>query len=322
MRITITDCDHDNINIEKEVFAKEGMEVQLKNAITEDEVIEQCKGSEILIVQYAKITEKVMKAMPELKYVVRYGVGVDTIDIEAATRHNVQVGNVPDYGMNEVADHAIALLLTLKRKIMLMNNYTKTSRWDYSISIPIRRFSEEIVGVVGLGRIGRCFAQRAHALGFKVIGYDPYFKSTKETEFIKQVSFEDLVKDSDAISLHCPANGNIDLFNIETFKQMKNTAVIINVARGGIINEADLNEALKNKEIEAAALDCMKQEPMPFDAEIFENENLIITPHMAWYSEEAASELKRKVAEESVRFAKGEDIHYPINKLVKEKAVE
>lgn len=315
MKVFITDCDHDNINIEKKVFHDAGMEVELKQAKTEDEVIEQCKDGEILIVQYAHITEKVMNAMPQLKFVVRYGVGVDTIDLEAAMRYGVQVGNVPDYGMNEVADHAIALLLTLKRKIVQMNEFTKSKRWDYTKSIPIHRFSEETVGVVGLGRIGKCFAQRAHALGFKVIGYDPYFKQTEETNYITPVSFEELVEKSDAISLHCPADGNQNLFNADAFKKMKNDAVIINVARGGIINEDDLNEALKNEEIAGAGIDCMKNEPMPFDAPIFKNENIIVTPHMAWYSEEAALELKRKVAEESVRFAKGEAIHYPVNNL-------
>lgn len=315
MKVIITDCDHENIDIEKKVFRDAGMEVELKHARTEEEVIEQCKGGEIFIVQYAQITEKVMEAIPELKYVVRYGVGVDTVDVEAATRHGIQVGNVPDYGMNEVADHAIALLLTLKRKIVQMNEFTKSQRWDYTKSIPIHRFSEETVGVVGLGRIGRCFAKRANALGFKVIGYDPYFQATPEARYITPVSFEELVEKSDAISLHCPADGNQNLFNADTFKKMKNDAVIINVARGGIINEDDLNEALKNGEIAGAGIDCMKKEPMPFDAPIFKNENLIVTPHMAWYSEEAALELKRKVAEESVRFAKGEAIHYPVNHL-------
>ena len=315
MRITITDCDHRSINIEKEVFLKAGMEVELKNAKTEDEVIEQCKGSNILIVQYAQIGEKVFKAMPELKYVVRYGVGLDTIDIEAATKYGVQIGNVPDYGMSEVADHAIALLVTLKRKIITMNSYTKSSKWDYQKSIPIHRFSSETVGVVGLGRIGRCFAERAHALGFNIIGFDPYCKDNSSFDYVKLVSFEELIEKSDAISIHCPADGNIDLFNKEVFKKMKNNAVIINVARGGIINEEDLNEALINKEIDGAGLDCVKCEPMPFDCDLFKNDNLIITPHMAWYSEEGANELKRKVAEESVRFVNGEKIHYPVNRI-------
>lgn len=315
MKVYITDCDHDSIDIEKKVFHDAGMEVELKQARTEDEVIEQCKDGEIFIVQYANITEKVMKAIPQLKFVVRYGVGVDTIDLKAATEHGVQVGNVPDYGMNEVADHAMALLLALKRKIVLMNDFTKSEKWDYTKSIPIHRFSEETVGVVGLGRIGRCFAKKAHAMGFKVIGYDPYFKQSEETSFITPVTFDELVKESDAISIHCPADGNRDLFNEDTFKKMKNSAVIINVARGGIINEEALDKALTEGEIAGAGIDCMACEPMDKDSKIFRHDNLIVTPHMAWYSEEAASELKRKVAEEAVRFAKGEKIHYPVNKL-------
>ena len=222
MKIYITDCDHNDIDIEKEVFEKAGFEVILKNAKTEDEVIEQCKDGEILIIQYAHITEKVMKNIPSLKFVVRYGVGVDTIDLKAATKYNIQVCNVPDYGMNEVADHAIALLMVLKRKIVLMNEYTKKEKWDYLKAVPIHRFSEETVGVVGLGRIGRCFAKRAHALGFKVIGYDPYFKQTEETSYITPVSFDELVEKSDAISIHCPADNNLNLFNKEVFKKMKN----------------------------------------------------------------------------------------------------
>ena len=316
MRVIITDCDHDNIDIEKKVFADAGMSVELRQAVTEDEVIAQCQDAEIFIVQYAKITEKVMDNCPCLKYVVRYGVGVDTIDIPAATRHGIQVGNVPDYGMNEVADHAIALAMSMIRKTIEMNAFTKNQKWDYTRAIPIHRFSEMTVGVIGLGRIGRNFAQKMHALGFKVIGTDPYFKATPETDaYVKPVSMEDVITQSDVISLHCPADGNMNLFCAETFKKMKNTAILINVARGGIINEQDLDQALTDGEIGGAALDCMLGEPVSKDSPLFRHENLVVTPHMAWYSQEAAQELKRKVAEESVRFARGEAIHYPINKL-------
>ena len=316
MRVIITDCDHDNIDIEKKVFADAGMSVELRQAVTEDEVIAQCQDAEIFIVQYAKITEKVMDNCPCLKYVVRYGVGVDTIDIPAATRHGIQVGNVPDYGMNEVADHAIALAMSMIRKTIEMNAFTKNQKWDYTKAIPIHRFSEMTVGVIGLGRIGRNFAQKMHALGFKVIGTDPYFKATSETDaYVKPVSMEDVITQSDVISLHCPADGNMNLFCAETFKKMKNTAILINVARGGIINEEDLDQALTDGEIGGAALDCMLGEPVSKDSPLFRHKNLVVTPHMAWYSQEAAQELKRKVAEESVRFARGEAIHYPINKL-------
>ena len=316
MRIIITDCDHDNIDIEKKVFADAGISVGLRQAITEDEVIAQCQDAEIFIVQYAKITEKVMENCPCLKYVVRYGVGVDTIDIPAATRHGIQVGNVPDYGMNEVADHAIALAMSMIRKTIAMNAFTNDQKWDYTKAIPIHRFSEMTVGVIGLGRIGRNFAQKMHALGFQVIGTDPYFKATTETDtYVKPVPMEEVITQSDVISLHCPADGNLNLFCTETFKKMKNTAILINVARGGIINEKDLDQALTDGEIGGAALDCMLGEPVSKDSPLFRHENLVVTPHMAWYSQEAALELKRKVAEESVRFARGEAIHYPINKL-------
>lgn len=315
MKVIITDCDHENIDIETDVLSEAGISFELKCARTEEEVIEQCGGADIFIVQYAQISERVMQALPELKYVVRYGVGVDTVDLKAADQFGVQVGNVPDYGMNEVADHALALLLMMLRRTDRMNRFTKTSGWDYTEAIPIHRFSEQTIGVVGLGRIGRNFAEKASSLGFRVIGYDPMIEQGKMVEDTESVSFEELLRQSDAISLHCPADGNRNLFDKAAFEKMKDSAVIVNAARGGIISEADLDRALRENQIAGAALDCMETEPMAPDSQIFENENLIVTPHMAWYSEEAAKELKRKVAEEAVRFAQGEAIHYPVNHI-------
>lgn len=315
MKVYITDCDHDNINIEKEIFDKAGIELTLKDAISEDDVIEQCKDGDIFIVQYAKISRKVMENCPNLKYIVRYGVGVDTIDVEAATELGVQVGNVPDYGMNEVADHAISLALSFLRKINTMNNFTKNEKWDYTRAIPIHRFSTLTVGVVGLGRIGSNFARKMSALGFNVIGFDPRREVIRELDYVEIVDFEELLEKSDLISIHCPADNNYDLFDKNAFSKMKKTSFIINTARGGIINEGALEWALNNDIIAGACLDCMLNEPVDKSNPLFKHENVIVSPHIAWYSEESAQELKRKVAEESVRFAKGEDIHYPINKL-------
>lgn len=319
MKVIITDCDHDQIEIEKKIFADAGIEMELKQAITEEEVIRECQDGDIFIVQYAKITDRVMEHCPRLRYVVRYGVGVDTIDIAAATKRGIQVGNVPDYGMNEVADHAIALALSLTRKVTEMNRITKQEVWDYTRAIPVRRFSEMTVGVIGLGRIGRNFAEKMHSLGFRVIGTDPYFKETEETKnYVQAADLDTVIREADILSVHCPAEGNQNLINRDVFVRMKNTAVVINVARGGIINEADLDWALEQKEIGGAGIDCMTGEPVSKDCPLFRHENLIVTPHMAWYSEEAARELKRKVAEEAVRFAEGKAIHYPINRLEQE----
>lgn len=314
MKVVITDCNHDSVDIEKNIFREAGLTFEVKQVFTEDEVIAQCKDADAFIVQNAEITEKVIAQCTKLKYIVRYGVGVDNVDVEAATRMGVQVGNVPDYGTNEVADHAISLALSLSRKIVEMNEFTKEENWDYQKAIPLFRFSEMTAGVVGLGRIGRNFAEKMHALGFRVIGYDPYFKATDETKcYVAAVSMDELLRQSDIISIHCPADGNQDLFRAETFKQMKNTAVLINVARGGIVNEDDLEVALSKGELAGAGLDCMNGEPMLMNSPLYKHRNVIVTPHMAWYSEAASRELKKKVAEETVRFAKGESIHYPIN---------
>ncbi|NLY46700.1 MAG: C-terminal binding protein, partial [Tissierella sp.] len=229
----------------------------------------------------------------------------------------VQICNVPDYGMNEVADHAIALMLSVTRKIVIMNDYTKNVRWDYIKSAPIHRNSTLTVGVVGLGRIGRNFAKKANALDCKIIGYDPYYTPNKEdgTDYIGSVSIEELIERSDVISIHCPLEGAENLFDESAFKRMKKTAFIINVARGGIINEEALDKALEDGEIAGAALDCVEYEPMNPSSKLFRHENFIITPHMAWYSEEAEAELKRKVAEEACRFNQGQPLKYRVNKL-------
>lgn len=317
LKIVITDCDHENIDIEREIFKNAGMEVELLNCKTEEDLIENCKGANVFINQYAPITENVMKSLPDLKLVVRYGVGVNNVDLVAATKYGVQVCNVPDYGMNEVADHALAMMLCLTRKVMIMHNYTRDEKWDYQKSIPIFRHSEQVVGVIGLGRIGRSFASKVSALGCKIVAYDPFVMENKYEvpDYIELVSFEDLIKMSDVISIHCPSDNNIDLIDEEAFKNMKDTAYLINVSRGGIVNEEALDKALEEKWIAGAAIDVVAVEPISRDSKLFRHENFICTPHMAWYSEQAAKELKRKVAEESVRFAKGEDVFYPVNKL-------
>lgn len=316
MKIIITDCDHKNIDIETEVFNTAKMPFMLVQCKTEEDLIAECKGANILINQYAPITAKVMKELcPELKQVIRYGVGVNNVDVNAATQLGVQICNVPDYGTNEVADHALALMMAMQRKIVMMNDYTKNHKWDYVRTIPIHRSSTLTVGIVGIGRIGKAFAKRVHTLGFHVIAYDPRYsqKIDEEVSFITPVSMETLLKTSDIISIHCPSDNTIGLFNDEAFDQMKNTAYLINTARGGIIDEQALDRALTEGKISGAAVDVVEKEPMSPGASLYRHENFLCTPHMAWYSEEAALELKRKAAEEAIRFARGEDCFYPVN---------
>lgn len=313
MKAIITDCDHDSIKIEKELFKKANIPLELKQCHSEEEIIKQCQDGDIFIVQYAPITRKVMEACPNLKGIIRYGVGVDTLDVKAATDLGIQIGNVPDYGINEVADHALALALTMLRKIVKMNDQVKHQEWDYTSAIPIHRFNELTCGIVGLGRIGKNLAQKMKALGFHVIAYDPYLEKMGTEKEIDLVSFDELLKHSDIVSIHCPLDGNENLFNKETLKKMKDTACLINVARGGIINEEDLLEAIQDKEIAQVALDCLKQESASLDNPLLKLDNVIVTPHMAWYSEESNKELKRKVAQEAIRLLNQKPLRYPIN---------
>ena len=320
MRIIITDCDHEKMFQEKEVFEKAGFAYEHLSCKEEDELIEQAKGGEIMLTQYGQFSRRVITALkPELKQIIRYGVGVDTVDLEAATELGVQVCNVPDYGMNEVADQSISLMLALMRKVCFMDKYTKSKEWNYTPAIPIHRIPGSTIGLVGIGRIGRTFAKRLLGFDCRIIAYDSAYKVGEVEDGIEIVDFDTLLKEADAISIHCPLTEETqNLFNLETLKKMKTSAYLVNTARGGIINEADLFTALKEKIIAGAALDVVEKEPMKVGAELFELDNYIATPHIAWYSEESSLELKRKVAEEAVRFAKGEPIHYPVNHLQNE----
>lgn len=318
MKVIITDCDHENIDIETSTLNYANIPFKLLQCRTEDDLINNCKGADILINQYAPITQNVLENLsPELKLVVRYGVGVDNVNVKAATKMGITVCNVPDYGTNEVADHALSLMLAIQRKIVLMSNYTKNEKWDYVKAIPIHRHSTLTVGIVGIGRIGKAFAKRVNVLGCNIVAYDPKFdKNIKDCKsFVKSVTMEKLLNISDIISIHCPSDNTIGLFNDEAFNRMKKTAYIINTARGGIIDEKALERALSQGKIAGAALDVVEKEPMSPEALLFRHENFICTPHMAWYSKEAALELKRKVAEEAVRFAKGEEVFYPVNNI-------
>ena len=318
-KIVITDCDHANLNEEQAVFEKAGISWKLCQAQTEDELIEACKGAVACCNQYARFTEKVFAALPDLKLICRYGVGVDNVDLEAASRHHVAVCNVPDYGTFEVADQALTLMMAVCRKVCAADNQVKDGIWDYAKNTPITRMSCMTVGIIGLGRIGQAFAKRVHAMGCKVIGYDIYTKqveSDPELSFIELKSMDEVIKTSDLISLHCGLNkDNAKFMNKATFAKMKRGAYLINVARGGLVNEEDLAEALKSGQLGGAGLDVTIKEPLPMDNALRQAPNLVITPHMAWYSVQAASDLKTKCAEEAVRGALGQTPRCQVNKF-------
>lgn len=318
IKVIISDCDHASIEIERSILDEAKVEFELQQNKTEEDVIQNCRQAVVILNQYAPFTEKVLASLPSLKLIIRYGVGVNNIDLEAATKYGIQVCNVPDYGTHEVADHAVALMLALTRKIPLMNSHVKNGQWDYQKSIPIYRHREQTVGVVGLGRIGSAFAKKVHGLGMKVIAFDPSKKQkalAEDLQFVEFTSFNQLIQTSDIISIHCPSDGAYHMFDKGVFKAMQSHSYLINVSRGGIIDEASLYEAIVNGEIAGAALDVSETEPIDSKSSLLQLDEVICTPHMAWYSEQAAQELKRKVAEEAVRYLEGHQVHYPVNSI-------
>lgn len=317
-KIVICDLDHKDVKPEIEVFGKADYSFDWFHCKTQQEVIDHCQNAVVLLNQYVKMDKVIFEAIPTLKCIVRYGVGFDNINIDDANKYGVQACNIPDYGTREVADQALALTMGLVRKVVLSNNLIRKGIWDYQKGIPIYRLSECTVGICGVGRIGTEYAKRVNALGCKVVAYDIEFqKSGREfPDFIEFVSFDELIQQSDIVSIHCPLTPDTyHLFGEKEFKAMKNSAYIINAARGGIIDEAALLAALQSKEIAGAGLDVVEHEPLAVENPLLQFENFLISPHTAWYAEQSAVELKRKAAEEAVRFMTGEAVHYPVNDL-------
>lgn len=314
-KLAITDCDHANINEELAVCARENITCDLYQLSDPEGLISNLQGYQVLINQYAKMTEKVIEVLPDLKLIIRYGVGLNNIDIPAATSHGVRVCNIPDYGTQEVASHALALMLALTRNIIPMTTSVREGIWDYSLAMPIKRFNTMTVGIVGLGRIGRCFAEMVRPLFKRVIATDPKYRARRKDhpEYVEIIDFKTLLAESDVVSIHSNLETSAGLFDRTAFNQMKSNAVLINVARGGIVIEADLAEALLNHKIAASAIDVAEKEPLPLDSPLRGCTNFLCTPHMAWYSDEASSDLKTKVVEEAARFLNGQSLRYCVN---------
>ena len=295
-KVVITDCDHPSVEIERAILSEIDPEFILAYCNTEDEVIKAAQDADGIINQYAPITRRVIESLKRCKVIARYGVGVDNIDIEAATEYGIIVANVPDYCIDEVSTHTMALILSCARGITLLDSKIRKKKWDFTLAKPLFRTKGKTLGLFGLGKIARAVAQKASGFGFKIIAYDPYV--SKVDGGIKLVEFSQLLSDSDFISIHAPLTDKTrHSFGESELKTMKKTAYLINTARGPIINERNLYVALKERWIAGAALDVMEKEPPDWENLLPKLDNLIITPHISFYSEESYVELKTKTAD-------------------------
>ena len=312
--VIVADCDHQSIDIERAVLAEMSPDLPWLNCRTEDEIIAQCSSAEGLIIMYAPMTRRVLEQLEHCKIIARYGVGVDTIDLKAAADLGIIVSNVPDYGTHEVSDHALAMMLCLTRKISYANSLVKSGKWDFRLMHPVHRHQVQTMGILGIGRIGGAMAHKTHALGMKVIAHDPYVSPESVPDYVRLVSFDELLAQSDVLSVHCPLSESTRyILNEQKLGLMKPSAYLINTARGSIVDEAALDKMLAEKRLAGAAMDVFSVEPGSPSHPLFRHENFLCTPHMAWHSEESAKELKRKAAEEVRRVLLGEKPLYQVN---------
>ena len=294
-RVVITDCDHGSIREEKEEFDRMGAELILAQVREEEELIRVGKEADGLINQYALLTRRVFENLQKCKVVARYGVGVDSIDLRAATDLGIIIANVPDYCIDEVASHAVAMMLTLTRKTAFFDRKVKSSQWDFRQGTPIHRIQGKTLGLIGCGKIGFEVAKRISAFGVKVMAFDPYIQRTGEK--IELTDLETVLRKSDFISIHCPLNESTwHLVGEQEFKKMERKPLLINTSRGPIVNEKALIQALEEGRISGAGLDVLETEPPDSKNPMLKMENVIFSPHVGFYSEESISELKRRTA--------------------------
>lgn len=317
-KIVIADYNYADLDQEKKVFESLDIELYDYQCKTEDDVIAVAKDADAVIVQFVPMTRRVLAELKNCKTIVRYAVGVDNIDLDAATEFGIRVVNVPDYGIEEVSDHTILLLLAIARKLCFVNNAVKNGVWDFKISKPIRRLQGKTVGLVGFGRIPRLVAKKLNGFDFETIVSDPFLSAEIAQEYgVQLVDFETLVEKSDFICLHVPLSEKTKhMVDENVFAKMKKAPFIINTGRGGLIDEQALLDALENGQIQGAALDVSETEPMPQGHPLFERDDVILTPHYAWYSEDAGVALQRLAAEEIARTVTGQEPKNVVNKGV------
>lgn len=265
------------------------------------------------------VTRRLLESMPKCEFVMTLSVGYDCVDVAAATSLGIPVSNSPTYCSEDVANHALTLLVTVARKLHLTTPAVKAGGWTYAYTKPIFRFRGRTLGIVGLGKIGRALVPKARGLGFDVVAYDPYLADDVFAAWgvDRCYEFDELVERSDAISIHAPLTGETrHLFDASVFESMARDSVLVNTARGSIIDQDALVAALESGQIAGAGIDVLEREPPAADEPILSCERALVTPHIAWYSEESFEQNKSLGMDELIRVLSGGRPRYVVNPAV------
>jgi len=308
VKVLVTDHVFGDLEQERAALAAIGCDLELAPAADPATLAAHAADAAGLLVCFAQVGEEVIAAATECRVIARYGIGVDNVDVAAATRAGIQVTNVPDYCLDEVADHAMALLLALARGVVSAALGVRQGDW----TVPqegIHRLAGRRLALIGVGRIGSRVAERARAFGYEIVAYDPYVEGGA-------ASVEEAVSGADAVSLHAPLTDDTrHVIGEETLNAMRRRPVLINTARGGLVDLEAVTRALDDGRLSGVALDVTEPEPLPADHPLRSHPRAIVTPHMSFYSAEAQAELQRRAADEVVRALAGREPRCPVNRL-------
>ncbi|RZV99175.1 MAG: C-terminal binding protein [Rhodobacteraceae bacterium] len=311
--VVITDATFPDVAAERQAAEAGGATFQRHSCKDAGEVAEAVRGADVVVVQFAPFTREAAQNMAEGGRVIRYGVGYNNIDIDALAERNLTAAYVPDYCTDEVSDHTAALALALLRKLPAFDRSVRSGDWDtQGVAKSMPPFSETVVGFLGFGRIARAVASRLSSFGMKIVAHDPFLKGDGRPN-VELVSERDLLARSDVLSLNAPATEDtLHFLNANRLAQMKPTAIVVNTARGDLIDEHALAEALEKGTIAGAGLDVFEEEPLSPTSPLRSAPNLLLSPHAAWFSNAAVARLQGLVADEISRALKGEPARQPI----------
>ena len=304
-RFLITDYDFADVELELALFRQSGMDAVAAHCRTEDDVIAAARDCDGLLTQYAPVNARVFAALPQVRIVSRFGAGFDTVNVEDARKFGVWVANSPDYGIGEVAAHALAMALGLVRHIPFYDRDVRAGRWHYTSAGALRRISDMTLGILGLGRIGKRMAHLSQNAFGRILACDPYIADGDFPPYVGRVDREDLFRQADVVSLHVPLNEETrGIANARMLSAMKRGSFLVNTARGSVANLDHVMAALDSGQLDGAGLDVLPKEPPEADHPILRHPRVLLSPHAAFYSVEGEKELRRKAAQNLVDWAR------------------
>lgn len=325
-KVVVTDYIEPDLKWEEEEMQKRGnvdFEYHQLKFLPEEEVIEKIKDADVIVVNMVKMPESVISKLENCKLIIRHGAGYDNVDSKACTAKGIPLSYVPDYCMDEVAEQAISLMFALARQVPqsreILDESVKNEKWDFSNLAKCYRMAGKVLGIVGCGRIGSKTYEKMRCFGWKeILVCDPYLPDERIKELgINIVSREKVFRESDFITVHTPLSDETKhIVNKDTLAMMKPTAYLVNTSRGPMVDTNALAEALKNKKIAGAGIDVYDKEPPEKDYPLFDLENAILTPHLAWYSEDAAWDIRYKIVEDIDLAIAGKHPRFCVNKEV------